>query len=396
MKPVRLVCLLLLLVATAAPAAEFNAEKLAKIVPAMERHIEDGKLVGGLGVVACGDKIVFSETWGQRDREKKAPMTDDAIFRIYSMSKPITSVAAMILVEEGKLGLDDPIAKHLPELADLKVISQGKDEDGKTVFNEVAVNRAPTIRDLLRHTSGFTYGFFGNTEVDKRYRNARVLVTDSTLKDTIDKLAKIPLLHQPGTRFQYSVSTDVLGRVVEVASGQTLAEFFERRIFEPLGMEDTFFTVPEEKLPRLAQMYAPNGSGGLKAANPLQSYRFVTASNRFYSGGGGLCSTAADYLTFCRMLLGDGQLGDVRILKAKTVRTMRSDQLGEINSGGFQFGLGFRIDPNGTYGWGGAAGTRFWIDPKNNLITIYMVQINPTGGFDYGGEMKRLVYAAME
>lgn len=378
-------------------SAGLDPEKLAKIVPAMEAHVEQGKLVGGMGLVARGDKIVFAETWGQRDREKQIPMTEDTIFRIYSMSKPITSVAAMILVEEGKLKLDAPVSEYLPELSNLKVLVEKKDDDGTTRYEEVPPARPMTVRDLLRHTSGFTYGFFGNSEVDKRYRRAGVLTTDRTLEDTIRKLAGIPLAFHPGTRWHYSVSTDVLGRVVEVTSGKSLDEFFRDRIFQPLGMNDTFFTVPSGKLPRLAQMYAPDNRGGLKPALALRSRRFVNPANRFYSGGGGLCSTAADYLAFCQMLLNEGALGDVRILRPETVRLMHSNQLedGIQHAPGFQFGLGFRIDHRGIYGWGGAAGTRFWIDPKNRLITIYMVQINPTGPFDYSREMKNLVYAAL-
>jgi len=380
------------------PTARLDADKLAMILPAMEGHIEEGKLVGGLGLVALGDKIVYAETWGQRDREKQLPMTDDTIFRIYSMSKPVTSVAAMILVEDGNLELDDPISKYLPDLSEMTVLVEAKGDNGETREEEVPVTRPITVRDLLRHTSGFTYGFFGNSEVDKRYRKAGVLVTDKTLEDTVKKLSQIPLKHQPGTRWHYSVSTDVLGRVIEVAAGQSLDQFFQKRIFEPLGMKDTFFTVPQEELPRLAQMYAPNVRGGLRPALALRSRRFTDSSNRFYSGGGGLCSTASDYMAFCRMLLNEGQLDGTRILKPETVRSMHTNQLtdGIQRTLGFQFGLGFRIDRNGVYSWGGAAGTRFWIDPKNELITIYMVQINPTGKFNFGDEMKKLVYASLE
>jgi len=396
-----------MVVATMSPAAEseirdaaaagFDADKLAMIVPAMERHIEEGKLVGGLGLVVRGDKVVYAETWGQRDREKQLPMTDDTIFRIYSMSKPVTSVAAMILVEEGKLELDEPVSKYLPELTKMTVLVETKSDDGESRHKEVPVERPITVRDLLRHTSGFTYGFFGNSEVDKRYRKAGVLVTDQTLEDTVKKLSQIPLKHQPGSRWHYSVSTDVLGRVIEVASGQSLDQFFQKRIFGPLGMKDTFFTVPQDKLPRLAQMYAPKARGGLRPALAIRSRRFVDSSNRFYSGGGGLCSTASDYMAFCRMLLNEGDLDGTRILRPETVRLMRTNQLtdGTQRSLGFQFGLGFRIDRKGIYGWGGAAGTRFWIDPKNKLITIYMVQINPTGKFNFGEEMKKLVYASL-
>ncbi|MEE8451836.1 MAG: serine hydrolase domain-containing protein [Thermoguttaceae bacterium] len=408
MKVLSRVWMMLFLLAMTAQAGEFrvvdpatcglDVEKLAEIDPAVQRHVDDGQLVGAAGLVMRGDKIVYARTWGQRDREQKLPMTDDTIFRIYSMSKPITSVAAMILVERNKLALDDPVAKHLPEFAEMSVLVETKGEDGRTTHEEVAAKRPMTVRDLLRHTSGLTYGFFGNSEVDQRYRKAGVLTTDETLEQTVTKLSKIPLKHQPATRWHYSVSTDVLGRVVEVASGMTLDRFLEKRIFEPLGMKDTFFTVPKPKLSRFAQMYSPDGNGGLAVSAPARSWRFVTASNRFYSGGGGLCSTTGDYLRFCRMLLGEGQLDGERILQPQTVRLMHRNHLGDgiQRSGGFQFGLGFAIDPEGVYSWGGAAGTKFWIDPANDLITIYMVQISPTGRFDFSGELKNRVYAAIE
>ncbi len=406
MKPFRLSRLVLLaILATSSFAAEFqvanptrtgfNAEKLARITPAMEAHVEQRRLVGALAVIARADEIVYAQAWGQSDREKNLPMTEDAIFRIYSMSKPITSVAAMMLVEQGKLELDEPVSTYLPELADMAVLVETK---GETTNEEVPAAREFTLRDLLRHTSGLTYGFFGNTPVDQRYKAAGVLISDQTLEDTITKLSGIPLLYQPGSRWHYSVSTDVLGRVVEVASTQSLDRYLTEQIFEPLEMKDTFFNVPPDKRPRLAQMYSPDGNGGLKPSRPGESRRFVNPGNRFYSGGGGLCSTAADYLAFCRMLLNEGQLDGVRLLRAETVRLMRSNQLTEVarHGPGFQFGLGFSIDGDGVYGWGGAAGTKFWIDPENGLITLYMVQIKPTGRFNHGGEVKKLVYAAME
>jgi CubicO group peptidase (beta-lactamase class C family) len=378
-------------------SAGFRAEGLAKIKPAMEKHIQDGKLVGGSGLVARNGKIIYAEVWGQRDREKQLPVEHDTIFRIYSMSKPITSVGVMMLVDAGKLQLDDPVSKYLPELANRKVLVKSDDSKEGAETTEVPAAREITIRDLLRHTSGLTYGFFGNSEVDQRYKRAGILITDFTLEDTINKLSEIPLLHQPGSRWHYSVSTDVLGRVIEVVSGQSLDQYFQTQIFEPLGMMDTFFTVPSEKLPRLSQMYVPNRDGGLKPANPLESVRFVSPANRFFSGGGGLCSTTQDYLTFCRMLLNEGQLNGKRLLRQKTVRAMRTDQLekGTKRSSAFQFGLGFSINQQGVYRWGGAAGTRFFIDPKNKLILIYMVQIKPTGRYEFGSEMERLVYASM-
>jgi len=408
MKPSRVLFLsLLALVASVAHAAAlgvrdpaaagFDAEKLARIRPAMERHVAEGRLVGGVGVVARDGKVVWAEAWGHRDRENGRPMTLDTIFRIYSMSKPITSVAAMMLVEQGRLDLDAPLGRYLPELARMKVLVETQDEAGRPRFTEVPAQRPVTVRDLLRHTAGFTYGFFGDTEVDRRYRQAGVLVTDRTLADTVRKLAGIPLLYQPGTRWHYSVSVDVLGRVVEVVSGRSLSRFLQENVFGPLGMEDTFFVVPKAKQPRLARLYTPDGRGGLRPAPPWRSRGFLDPGNRFYSGGGGLCSTAADYLAFCRMLLNEGHLGRVRLLRPETVRQMHTNQLGpEVKRPpGFRFGLGFRIERDGTYGWGGAAGTRFWIDPRNRLVILYMVQIMPTGRFDFSGEMRRLVYAAM-
>ncbi len=400
--------LLLTAIATSASAAElnvvnpatagFDATKLTAIEAKMQQHIDAGQLVGGMGLVARGEKIVFAKTWGQRDREKQLPMTEDTIFRIYSMTKPITSVAAMILVEQGKIKLNDPVSQYLPALANRKVLIETAENEGDVTTEEVPAKREMTVRDLMRHTSGFTYGFFGNSEVDKRYKSALLLVTDRTLEDTITKLAQIPLKYQPASRWHYSVSTDVLGRVIEVASGQSLAEYFAEHIFQPLQMEDTFFTVPPEKLDRLAQMYTPDDKGGLRPANRLQSFRFVTPTNRFYSGGGGLCSTTGDYLTFCQMLLNGGRLGKHRILKTSSVKEMTRNQLRTIPgvARGFKFGLGFSINARGAYGWGGAAGTKFSIDPRNDLIIIYMVQINPTGQFNYAGEMNQIIYSAIE
>lgn len=378
-------------------AVGLDSRKLAEIEQVMTTRVEEGKLVGGLGLVARDGKIVHEKTWGLSDREKQLPVAYDTIFRIYSMTKPITSVGAMILVEEGKLALDDPLSKYLPELADMQVLVQRSDENGAVTASEVPADREITLRDLLRHTSGFTYGFFGNSEVDKRYTKAGVLVTDQTLEETVAKLSKIPLMDQPGTCWRYSLSTDVLARLIEVVSKQPFDRFLKERIFGPLDMKDTFFLVPEDKLPRLAQMYAPDGRGGLKPASPMRSYRFVNPANRFHSGGGGLCSTARDYLAFCQMLLNEGQLDGVRILQPETVRQMHTNQLGQNvkRAMGFRFGLGFSIDKDGIYGWGGAAGTKFWIDPKNSLITIYMVQINPTGQHNYGREFKKIVYDAM-
>lgn len=368
--------------------AGLDPERLAALDGLFGEDVREGNLVGCLGLVSRGGKVAYCETFGHRDRAAGEEMTEDTIFRIYSMSKPITSVAVMMLVERGKLELDAPVTRYLPELGELRV----RDGDGE---EGVELERPITVRDLLRHTSGMTYGFFGDTPVDQAYRRAGVLSRQADLEELVEVLGTLPLLHQPGTRFQYSVSTDVLGRVVEVASEMSFGAFLETHLFGPLGMDDTSFTVPKEKQHRLAEMYAPGRDGSLEPAGALRSWRFLN-ENDFESGGGGLCSTAADYLHFAQMMLGEGALGDVRILKAETVAEMTRDQLAEIPGGsrGFRFGLGVSIDRKGRYGWGGAAGTRFWIDPEAGEVGIFMVQINPYRGADYEGRMKRIVEGA--
>ena len=393
----RLLTLALLFVSTVASAESvfevvapgsvgLNAEKLDEIDKLMQSEVDSGRVAGCLALIARGEKVAYFKTWGHRDREKEIAMSDDAIFRIYSMSKPITSVAVMQLVEQGKLKLDDPVSKYLPLLKQPKVLA------GDTVEETEEAKREITVRDLLRHTSGLTYGFFGNTPVDQAYRRQRVL-GGQTIEQTVRKLGEIPLLHQPGSRWHYSVSTDVLGRLVEVVSKERFDKYLAAHIFQPLKMTDTFFTVPEDRLPRLAQMYVPDGQNKLKPASPLESFRFVTQANRFFSGGGGLCSTTRDYLRFCQALLNKGELDGKRILKAETVREMTSDQLKEIESGNFKFGLGFSIGSEGEFSWGGAAGTRFWINPKRKLIAIHMIQIKPFGR-DYVRPLKRILREA--
>lgn len=368
-------------------SVRLNPEKLQDIGTLMQDEVDAGRIVGCLGLVARGDDVAWVQTWGQRDRDKQLPMTTDTIFRIYSMSKPITSVAAMQLVEQGKMQLDDAVSDYLPELKDLQVVSNGDDQES------VPADKPITVRHILSHTSGFTYGFFGNTPVDQAYRRAGLLMTDVTIADTVSKLSKLPLLHQPGTRWHYSVSTDVLGRLVEVVSGERFDKYLDKHIFRPLKMVDTSFMVPADKLNRFAQMYRGDGNGGLRPANPMASYRFLNADNKYFSGGGGLCSTTKDYLRFCQALLNGGELDGERILKAATIREMTSNQIpaGRRN---FRFGLGFSINREGEYSWGGAAGTRFFINPRRKLIGIYMIQINPYGERRYGNQMKQLAYAA--
>ena len=371
----------------------FNVRKLEEIDKKFSSLLQRDEIVGASALVARKGEEIFYGQWGYQDREKKIPLDRKSIARIYSMTKPVTSVAAMQLVEQGKLDLDAPVRNYLPEFADLKVLDQ-QQEAGAIV----KPRKEMTTRDLMRHTSGLTYGFFGNTDIDKQYQNAGVLVTDINLKATVKKLAKIPLLHHPGDRFHYSVSTDVLGRVIEVVSGEKLDDYFSRNIFEPMGMSDTFFSVPRKKQDRLMQLYAKRRRKGIEVGAWHNSIRFLSENNKFFSGGGGLCSTVDDYLQFCTMLLDGGTCNGKRILGENSIKQMFTNQLSEIgNSPGkqFQFGLGFRCFPEGDFGWGGAAGTKFWVHPKKETAVIYMIQMLPDEGKKYHQIVRDTVYTAL-
>jgi len=370
-----------------------STEKLAKIKSAVQAFIDDEKITGASVIVARKGKIALFETFGMMDMEAKKPMKQDTIFRFYSMTKPVTSVAAMMLYEEGKLKLDDPVSKYIPEFKGLKVYAEpGKHAEQK---------REMSIRDLFRHTSGLTYGFFGNTPVDKMYMSRSVFAWDGSLQSMIDKLSDIPLLYQPGTKWHYSVSTDVLGYIVEKVSGQSLDKFFRKRIFKPLKMKDTAFHVPAKKVDRFVVCYGPNLTGGLRIVDDPNKSRYLKKPSML-SGGGGLVSTARDYLRFCQMLLNKGQLDDKRLLRPETVEMMTKNQLPESvkrgEDGGFGLGFSVRLKngklPKGEYGWGGAASTHFWISPKHDLIVIALSQYMPFSG-RLENTVKPLVYDAI-
>ena len=368
----------------------FSAERLKRLDMGMHAVIDSKQLAGIVTMVTRHGKLVHQDVYGMRDIAGAKPMEKDTIFRIYSMTKPITGVAMMILFEEGKWKPGDPISKYIPEFADLKVYA-GTDAGGNIKLEPPA--HAPTIGELLSHTAGFTYGVFGDTPVDKMYQQSNPLQAGS-LKEFIDKLAKLPLVYQPGEGWIYSVSVDVQGYLVEKLSGKPFPDFVRERIFEPLGMKDTAFFVPKEKLSRLATVYTTDAKNPNLAAVPPDAG--VSRAPGMPSGGGGLYSTPGDYLRFAQMLLNGGELNGARILSPSTVQLMRSNHLPErLMTGKFgigfytmQPGLGFGYDfavfedpirigspaGKGTFLWDGVAGTWFWIDPTNDVVFVGMIQ----------------------
>lgn len=395
-------------------ALEFNSpesvgvdsDRLDRITQAMQGYVDEGLLAGVVTMAARDNKIIHSEAVGYRDLEAGAQMTTDAIFRIYSMTKPVTGVALMMLYEEGKFRLADPVEMYLPEMQNLQVYA-GVDADGNMITEEP--NHKMTIRELMSHTGGLSYGIFAQSPVDSMYVQAELLDTNDTLKEFTTKLGQIPLKHQPGSRWEYSVSVDVQGYLVEKLSGQSFGEFLEERIFDPLGMTDTDFHVPEEKVSRFAQVYGYTDSGDLIAQEGFPGANFLI-DPVFESGGGGLVSTAMDYMRFSQMLLNGGELDGVRILAPLTVDLMHRDQTpagmdGSIlGARGASFGLDFAVieDPveaegysTGEYYWGGAAGTWFWIDPVENLVFVGMIQQFGSQLPNVRATSKRLMYQSI-
>jgi CubicO group peptidase (beta-lactamase class C family) len=380
-----------------------SGQALSRVDAKMEELIKDEKLAGGIVVIARKGKIAHFKPYGLRDKEAKLSMEKDTIFRIYSMTKAITSVAALMLHEEGKLGLDDPLSKFFPTLKDLKVHTK----DGL-----VALKREPTVSDLMRHTAGLTYGKTKISAVDQAFKQAKMLDRNLAIKPMMSGMSSVPLVFQPGTDWRYGCATDVLGGVIEVASGQKLDTFFQERIFKPLGMKDTGFFVPKDKVERFAVNYNYKDERlSVKDATKTSKY---LENPTFLSGGGGLCSTADDYARFLLMVSNGGKLGKERLLKKKTVRLMTTDQVpkgggwvtfGEQIREGVGFGLGFSVrvkmsdwDPDGRvgeYGWGGAASTHYWISPKDDLVVLTLEQVMPYS-FNTEFAIKGLIYDALE
>jgi CubicO group peptidase (beta-lactamase class C family) len=385
-----------------------SSQRLERLTQTMQRLVDNGELAGMVVLVARQGKLVYQKSFGMQDKDRSTPMALDSIFRIYSMTKPVVSVAAMILVEEGKLSLEEPISKYLPEFKDMKVGVESFDPaTGAQVFYTVPAKRQITIQDLLRHTSGFTYGTLPKTQVQKLYAQAGIFSQKWTLDSFCKELAKLPLQYEPGTVWEYGHSVDVLGRVVEVVSGQPLDKFLSEHIFNPLKMIDTAFEIPHAKQNRLAQPQVDPQTG--KVAELLD----LTQPATLFAGGHGLASTASDYLRFAQMLANGGELEGARILGPRTIAFMTSDHvLGAgiergtnwIPGNGYGFGLGFAVRRDagestwpGTVGdffWGGYAGTAFWIDPKQQLVPVYMSQ-EPNRRQHYRNIFRDLVYQSL-
>ena len=395
----------------------FDAARLARIDSHFARYVEDGRLPGWLLLVSRNGHIVHLATDGQRDMEAGLPIELDTIFRIYSMTKPITSVAAMMLYEEGGFELKDPVSRYIPSFKDIRVFSGGS---ALAPVTEPATEPV-RIWHLLTHTAGLSYGFHHVHPVDAMYRAAGYEWGSPPGKDLAqccDDWAALPLVFQPGTEWNYGVNTDVLGRVIEVVSGQSLDDFFRTRIFEPLGMNETGFALGEAEQHRLAALYFPQpGTGDAVRLDALG--QVATTPPDALSGGGGLVSTAADYHRFTQMLVNEGELDGARLLGTRTVRYMTRNHLpggadleafgrplfAETTFDGVGFGLGFSVVDDavktkvlstvGDYGWGGAASTAFWVDPAEQITALFMTQLLPSSTHPIRSQLKQLVYQAL-
>jgi CubicO group peptidase (beta-lactamase class C family) len=393
-----------------------SSDRLDRIGSVIEKDIADDRIAGAVMMLARQGKIAYLEAFGMMDRETNTAMKTDTIFRICSMTKPITSVAVMMLYEEGHFMLSDPVHRFIPEFKDMKVLNPPYPEDYTSPPDSLEkAKRSITIRHLLTHTSGLTYNW--NPRLGKMYTENSIghglIQQEGTIGDAVKRLARLPLMFHPGEQWMYGVSDDVLGYLVEVVSGMTLAEFFQERIFRPLGMKDTYFFLSEEQASRLATVYAYFEDKGLQRFpdKPLSIGDLLYSAdypyngpNTYFSGGGGLCSTAEDYYRFCQMLLNGGELNGIRLLSRKSVELISLDHVGGLVEG-MGYGLGFGTNSEishltelgslGAYYWGGFFYTAFNIDPNEEMIAIFMGQLYPTGGLNLRDKVSNLAYQAI-
>lgn len=397
-----------------AEAAGFSTERLKRIDREMKEWVDKGWMNGGVALVIRNGKIAYYKAAGYNDLDTKTPMQKDGIFRIASQTKAITSVAIMILFEEGKLLLDDAVSKYIPAFRRQQVLDKFNAAD--TTYTTVPAKKEITIRELLSHTSGLGYAQIGSREANAIYAKhnltAGIGVQNDKLLDAMNRLGKLPLMHQPGEKWTYGLNTDLLGCLVEVISGMTLDEFFKKRIFEPLGMNDTYFMIPKEKASRLVNLYREDSTGKLfKPKGDMLNGKLVTPDyplqpSTYYSGGAGLSSTIYDYGIFLQMLLNDGKYNGKRILSRNSIRMMTTNQIGDIVfRAGDTFGLGFQIITEkgsgrtpaqaGTFSWGGAFATSYWVDPKEKIVMLFYRQLQNTTKGEMVEKFRALTYQAI-
>jgi len=400
--------------------AGFSPERLHRLTQFFQGEVDKGAIPGAVLIVARNGKIVYQQAIGYQDREKKIAMKPDAMFRIFSMTKPVATVAVMMLAEEGKIDVMAPVAQYLPEFKDVKVgVEKIDPATGKPALTLEAPVRAMTVQDLLRHTSGLVYGPFGTSLVHQEYNRANLFDPGQTLAEFVTKISKLPLAHQPGSTWEYGMSVDVLGRIVEVVSGMPFDRFLAERITQPLRMHDTAFYMNAAQMARMAEPQIDPATG--KRPQFGEAADFTAEKVKWFSGGGGLLSSASDYARFCQMLVNGGELDGVRLLSPKTLAVMTSDQLPQqaarvamleatqdlspIPEMGQSFGLGFAVRTDlghsavsgsvGDYFWAGAAGTYFWIDPQEKLYAVLMMQMPFIPGGVYRRATREIVYGAL-
>jgi len=387
-----------------------STERLQRIDTMLSGWVQRGRTNGVVALIARNGKIVYHKAFGYNDEEKKDPIEKDDIYRIASQTKAITSVAAMMLYEEGKFLLDDPVSRYIPEFAKPQVLDKFNPDD--STFTTTPAKSEITIRQLLTHTSGIGYAQIGSREATAIYAKAGVtsgigVGKEHLLATDIRKLGKLPLMHQPGARFTYGLNTDVLGYLVEVLSGKTLDEFFRTRIFEPLGMKDTYFNVPAAKQARVVNIFVETNGKLAKAPAAVPGFLldYPKQGSTYFSGGAGLSSTALDYAIFLQMLLNGGEYNGKRLLSRNTVRLMTMNQIGDVDFGVNKFGLGFGITtekgsavlptPAGVFEWGGYFSTTYWADPKEKLVGIIFRQLSGSTHSDAPDKYKVMVYSAI-
>lgn len=392
----------------------FSADRLKRIDENINGWMKDGRLNGCVALIIRNGKIIYHKAFGYDDLEKTKPIKTDHIYRIASQTKAITSVAIMMLYEEGKFLLDDRVSKYIPEFAKQQVLDKFNEADSS--YTTVPAKSDITIRQLLTHTSGISYPQIGTKEANAIYGKAGLVAglgveVGRLMEDDVKKIAKLPLMHQPGEKFTYGFNTDILGRLVEIFSGMNLDQFFRKRIFEPLGMNDTYFYLPKEKQHRLVTLYEEVDNKLVKAKPETEQngaflINYPNTAGTYFSGGAGLSSTAMDYAIFLQMMLNGGEYNGKRLLSRNTVRMITMNQIGDIAFGVNKFGLGFGITtekgssiiptPEGVFDWGGAFATTYWADPKENLIGIIYRQLWRTTLGEIAPKFKVLTYQALE